>query len=319
MSVGPVNGNTRVVVVGGANVDIVGRPARSLLSRDSNPATITTSLGGVGRNIAENLVRLGVDVSLVTAFGSDCMGEQLARGCREMGIDIGPSFFAEDLPGSRYLAILDVDGDMTVAVNDMRILDLITPEELESRRVFFEAADLVVVDANLLPESLEWLAAHVTTPMLMDPVSAAKIPRAMPVLDSLELLKCNLLEAATALECDPAEVADGAWAARRLHKMGVHRAVVTAGVAGAFWADDSGEGSVPSFGAPVVNATGAGDAFTAGVAYALLAHADTAQAVRFASAVAAVTLGAQETVSPNMSRAAVDAVMSGSAKEGDLV
>lgn len=309
MSLSRLTGRERIVVVGGANVDIIGRPEVELLLRDSNPSTITTSPGGVGRNIAENLVRLGVQVSLATAFGSDCMGETLARQCREMGIDLGPSLFAEDVPGSRYVAILDREGDMTVAVNDMRVLELLTPAELEQRRVFFEAADLVVVDANLAPDSLEWLAAHVRVPLLFDPVSAAKVSRAMPILHSLTVFKCNLLEAATALECDPAEVADAAWAARRLHKSGAKRAIVTAGVAGAFWADETGEGHTPSFGAPVVNATGAGDAFSAGIAYALLGGAQTGDAVRFASAVAAHTLGAQETVNPNMSRRAVDAIL----------
>jgi len=309
MSLNSLTGRERIVVVGGANVDIIGRPEVTLLSRDSNPSTITTSPGGVGRNIAENLVRLGVQVSLVTAFGSDCMGEMLAHECSDMGIDLGPSLFAEELPGSRYVAILDREGDMTVAVNDMRVLELLTPAELEQRQVFFESADLVVVDANLAPDSLAWLAAHVSVPLLFDPVSAAKISRAMPILQSLAVFKCNLLEAATALECDPADVADAAWAARRLHKSGARCAIVTAGVAGAFWADETGEGHTPSFGAPVVNATGAGDAFTAGIAYALLGGARTGDAVRFASAVAALTLGAQETVNPSLSRAAVDAML----------
>ena len=309
MSLKALTGRERIVVVGGANVDIIGRPEVTLLSRDSNPSTITTSPGGVGRNIAENLVRLGVQVSLVTAFGSDCMGESLARQCRDYGIDLGPSLFAQDMPGSRYVAILDREGDMTLAVNDMRVLELITPAQLEQRRVLFEAADLVVVDANLAPDSLAWLSARVSAPLLFDPVSAAKVVRAMPILQSLAVFKCNLLEAATALECDPADVADAAWAARRLRNAGARCAIVTAGVAGAFWADETGEGHTPSFGAPVVNATGAGDAFTAGIAYALLGGAQTGDAVRFASAVAAFTLGAQETVSPHLSRAAVDAIL----------
>jgi len=313
MSLAPLTGRERVVVAGGANVDIIGRPAAALLSRDSNPATITTSPGGVGRNIAENLARLGVPVSLVTAFGSDCMGETLARQCHEMGIDVGPALLAEDFPGSRYVAILDRDGDMTIAVNDMRVLELLTPAELEQRRVFFEAADLVVVDANLSPDSLAWLAAHVSAPLLVDPVSAAKIPRIMPIIESVAVLKCNVLEAAAALECDAAEVADAAWAARRLHMSGARCAIVTAGIAGAFWADETGEGHAPSYGAPVVNATGAGDAFSAGVAYALLAGAPTDKAVRFASAVAAVTLGAQETVSPALDRKSVESMMEGDA------
>ncbi len=58
-----------VTVAGGVNVDIGGRPAKTLVSRDSNPGTVQTSLGGVGRNIAHNMSLLGLDVRLVTAFG----------------------------------------------------------------------------------------------------------------------------------------------------------------------------------------------------------------------------------------------------------
>jgi pseudouridine kinase len=60
-----------VVVVGGMNADVVDRSFEPLLARDSNPGRTSVSSGGVGRNIAENLVHLGVDVELITALGGD--------------------------------------------------------------------------------------------------------------------------------------------------------------------------------------------------------------------------------------------------------
>ena len=60
-----------VAVAGAVNVDIGGRSAGPLVGRDSNPGTVTVSMGGVGRNIAHNLRMLGVKVSLLTALGED--------------------------------------------------------------------------------------------------------------------------------------------------------------------------------------------------------------------------------------------------------
>ncbi|MEI8181049.1 PfkB family carbohydrate kinase, partial [Aestuariivirga sp.] len=64
----------RVIVIGGANVDIKGRSRGSFVAGTSNPGEVTVSAGGVGRNIAENLARLGISVSLVTALGQDANG-----------------------------------------------------------------------------------------------------------------------------------------------------------------------------------------------------------------------------------------------------
>lgn len=299
----------RVVVVGGANTDIVGRSYAALVARDSNPGHVTSSAGGVGRNIAENLARLGTEVSLLTVFGDDETGRWLAQHSSRCGVDVGPSLVADKTPGSRYLAILDDTGDLALAIADMRALELLTPAELEARRDVFGGAALVVIDANLPEDSLAWLATNVTSPLLYDPVSSAKVRRGLHILASLAVLKCNVLEAGTLLEADAAAAADPAWAARMLLHAGVSCAIVTAGVAGAFWADTTGEGHVPSFGATVVNATGAGDAFSAGVAYAFAHGKTTAAAVEFASAVAAIALGSEATVSPELTQSAVDALL----------
>ena len=69
----------RVIVIGGANVDIKGRASGTFVATTSNPGEVTVSVGGVGRNIAENLARLGIEVSLLTVLGNDS-NSQLALG-----------------------------------------------------------------------------------------------------------------------------------------------------------------------------------------------------------------------------------------------
>ena len=77
-----------VAVIGGTNIDIHGKTNKSLRRNDSNPGTVHTSAGGVARNIAENLVRLGVDCRLISAVGKDHHGQMLIQLCRDAGIDM---------------------------------------------------------------------------------------------------------------------------------------------------------------------------------------------------------------------------------------
>lgn len=297
----PAASAPRITVVGGANTDIVGIPASRFVPRDSNPGHVRLSAGGVGRNIAENLARLGAWVRLVTAFGSGADAEALAGGCTALGIDVGSSTRSSDIPGSRYLAVLDSAGDLAAAVNDMRALEGLTPEDLDP--VAFADADIVVLDTNL-PASTIARACELAgdAPLVLDPVSTLKAPRALPVLGRLAVLKANLREAE---ELSGAAGAQGA--AARLLEVGVERVFVTMGKRGVWCASASESFLLDAPRAVSRNATGAGDAFTAGVAWGLAAGMDLRACAEWGSALAAIALESEETVSPDVADALVQA------------
>ncbi len=300
----------RVVVVGGANTDIVGRPFARLLAHDSNPGYVKISSGGVGRNVAENLAALGLVVELVTALGGDHNAVELSVRCERAGIGLAHALVSADLPGSLYIAILDDGGDMEVALNDMRALERLTPVVLEERKDAFDGADLVVADANLSADSLEWLAHNVGAPLVLDPVSAAKAPRASGVLDRLAALKCNALEAAALLGTgEPRDADELGEAARGLLDLGVERVFLTAGHAGTFYCDAGGCGHVAPPRVGIANATGAGDAFTAGVAAALLEGLGVRECAAFGTVMAGFALASEHTVSDRVSRTAAREAM----------
>lgn len=302
-----VSPDARVVVVGGANTDVVGASFKELRARDSNPGRIRTSAGGVGRNVAENLARLGVKVDLVTAFGDDEAGRALRSSCRVRGIGVAASIVATDLPTAHYLAVLDENHDMAVAVNDMRVLDRLTAEALADpdRLMLLLAADLVVADANLSAEALELLAGIVRAPILLEPVSAAKAPRAARVLSRLASVTPNVLEAVALLGHEVVGPGGALEAARELVEIGVRAAFVTCGADGTAWADANGSGTLAAPPVEVANASGAGDAFCAGVAYALLAGAGARDAARIGTALAAFALTDEDTVSRSVTHAAM--------------
>ena len=109
--------------IGGANMDIHGKADHRIIMRDSNPGTLHASLGGVCRNICENLVRLGSDVKLVTVVGDDENGKGILRGCEP---EVPKSLMPKDLPNSVThtvtYSLLDKNGHM----NNTRYLDWVS-------------------------------------------------------------------------------------------------------------------------------------------------------------------------------------------------
>ncbi len=289
----------RVLVIGGANTDVVGIPDGRFALRDSNPGHVRVSMGGVGRNIAENLARLGAAVRLVTAFGDDTDGAALREGCERAGIDISMSVVAEGVPASRYLAVLDGAGDLAAAVSDMRALEQLTPDRLTP--AMFAGVDAVVLDTNMPPTTLARAAEYAgDAPVVLDPVSTAKALAARTVLARLAVLKANVREAE---EISGAAGAEGA--AERLLQAGVARVIITMGSGGVLCASRAERFRVAAPRASVVNATGAGDAFAAGVTYGLASGLRFRDIIAWGSALAAFALESEFTVSDRVSLDAV--------------
>jgi len=290
----------RVVVIGGANTDVIGLSDGPLIERDSNPGRVRLSSGGVARNIAENLARLGVTTHLVTVFGGDHNARELMEECRSLGIGIDGSLVAADLPGPVYLAIHDERGDMALGLNDMRALECLTSDALSSApcRALLDSADLVIADGNVPAESLGWLADNVDAPLMIDPVSVAKAPRVAPLVPRLAAVTPNALEAGVLLGREVRNRDQARVAARDLVAAGVGAAFVTCGSFGVAFAQGESAGLVP---APAVervsSATGAGDAFSAGIALSLLAEIPAREAVGVGSVLADLALRSERTVS----------------------
>ena len=295
----------RCAVVGAANIDIGGFPAGMVVMGDSNPGCVRLSAGGVGRNIACNLASLGVETHLLTALGGDPFAEVIRMDCARAGVGLSRALTFQDASSSSYLFIADEAGDMRLAVNDMAVCARLTPEVLAGSLEWLNGMDAVILDANLPPETLRFLAEHLRVRLFADAVSAAKAPRLIPILPRLWAVKPNALEASvlTGLPVNDADCAKAA--ARRLTAQGAKRAFITLGERGACAAQGNEALFIP--GAPIrmVNATGAGDAFTAALAWASLRGLDLRESAVAGLAAAAIAVESAETVNPEMTEAAV--------------
>ncbi len=301
-----------VTVIGGANIDIHGRSNRKLRHQDSNPGTVHTSAGGVARNVAENLARLGVDTRLISAIGTDPHGQMLMRLSRDAGINMRYVHEIASAPTSTYLSVLDDTGDMLVGINDMSIIDRLTVELLKPQQAMLSESTLIIIDANLPDDTLAWLTRTVaTTTIFADTVSTSKAPRLKPILSSIHTLKTGTIEVEALTGMEAQSETQLRKLAGWLHEQGVKRVYVTRGGRSVFYSTGNAQGfkDLPGTKREVHNAGGAGDAFLAGLAYAWLQSWPLDESLRFALATADVTLSHPDTSSPALSMSAVNRVM----------
>ncbi len=101
---------TRVLAIGAAGVDMVGHVGGPLEAHTSNPARIRLACGGVARNVAENLARLGQPTTLISAIGNDFFGVHLRQQLEEAGVETSGLLVLEDRPSGAYLAVVDPGG-----------------------------------------------------------------------------------------------------------------------------------------------------------------------------------------------------------------
>jgi len=297
-----------VAVVGGANVDIHGRASNMLLAGDSNPGEVTIAAGGVARNIAENLVRLGIDCRLVSAIGSDLHGRMLKRYCDDAGIDTRNLHEIAAAVTSSYIAVFDAHGELQVAVNDMSVLEHLTPGRLEPQKAMLEQASVLVIDCNLPAQTLAWLTSAVKPgPVFADTVSTAKAPRLKPHLHAIHTLKASAMEVEALLDRKLRTQTELRSAATQLHAEGVQRVFITRGENGVFFScGDEQDWFRPAAGKRDISSTGgAGDAFVAALAYAWLQDWDLQHSLRFALSASELTLSTRASNNPAMSVASV--------------
>jgi pseudouridine kinase len=297
------------VVIGGVNVDIGGRSFAPLIAADSNPGTVSLSLGGVGRNIAHNLSLMGVDVRLLAAYGDDLHGQQVASSCAALGIDLSHALKVPGGTTSTYLYLTDEKGEMALAVSDMSICDKITPDYLADNLTLLQNAQVVVADTNIPAESLLWLAENCTAPLFIDPVSTVKAEKIRPILDKIHTLKPNRLEAELLSGVKISTLEDVKTAAKKLMEMGIHRMFISLGGDGVLAAMEGKFIQLPNIPGNMVNTTGCGDAFMAALVWAYLEGTDLETTARAGLAAGSIAMESNETINPEMSGDALKARM----------
>lgn len=289
----PADLDGRIVVIGAAGFDLVGRPHRELRMGTSNPGTLRFSLGGVARNVAENLAQLGAETVLITALGDDQQGRMIREQAGRVGMTIDPVLAGPGTKTGAYLAVLDESGGLQLGLDDMAAIHQLSPRAIRDRQHHLEGALAVVVDANLPPETLQTvleLCQRARIPVAADPTSLGLADRLRPHLPGMWIVSPNQAEAEVLTGVQIRGDSEAIEAGRKLVAAGVKTVLITRAEFGVSYATSDVTGQVPAVQTEITDPTGAGDALLATVVFSLLNGIPIDESVRLGVTAASLTL-----------------------------
>jgi ribokinase len=263
--------------------------------------------GGKGSNQAVAAARLNADVRLITKLGRDAFGEMACKFYREQGMSL--DHVLEDAEESSGIATIVVDHDTSenAIIVVAGACGKLTVAEVEAARNEIASADIFLTQLELpIPPTIRGIeiAHEAGVPVILNPAPA--IPFPIEVLTKVDYLTPNETEA-LGLIGEDVDLQDFDKLADRLLQTGAKNVVLTLGEKGAFVKNKSAREFVPAFSVgPVVETTGAGDAFAGGFAVALAEGKSIVEATRYGCAVAGISVTRRGTAPSMPHREEVD-------------
>ena len=289
---------SKIYIIGGCIIDIQGAVQDALRLHDSNPGEIAYSYGGVARNVAENLARFQEDVYLVSVLGTDVFGDNMFRYCVESGIRMDYVLRSNSYATSSYMAILDEEREMYVAVVDTSILSLLTKEYIDGVMMEITAEDILIIDTNLDETLIQHIVENSNCPLYLDPISTKKAEKIKDCLGDFYFLKPNKFEA---------EILSGIpiKEERRILEFfiaqGVNEVAISMGEEGVIATNGDEYLHIKHQQITPVSPTGAGDSFMAAYLWAKRRGNGFQESLEIACAVAICTLLDVKTVTQSLS------------------
>ncbi|SFO48089.1 Sugar or nucleoside kinase, ribokinase family [Geodermatophilus obscurus] len=269
-----------MVVVGDLATDVVAVLSGEPAPGSDRPATIRSRGGGAGANVAVHLTALGVPVVLAGCVGDDASGAALVAELTAAGVGLA----VRTVPGAAsgtIVSLVEPGGQRSMLADrganfDLRADDVPSP----GPEGHLHLSGYTLLDARPRAAGLAALAAARSAgcTVSLDPASTGPlrgygVDRWLADTAGVDLLLPNADEARLLTGC--ADVADAARALARRHAA----VAVTLGADGALWASGGELLHRPARPADVVDTTGAGDAFTAGLLSVWTAGGDPAAAL----------------------------------------
>ena len=293
-----------IVVVGAACLDVKGRLTGDIVAGTSNPGMVQISVGGCARNIAENLARLGLSTALLTVVCQDDFGRTIVHQTESAGVNTDHVLITCDQHSAAYIALLNPQGNLLVGLDDTEATIAITPDYINAHASLLNNARMVMIDANVPIESAKRLldiCSIAGVPVGLDPVAFAPAQRYRQHIGAFALVTPNAVEAQALTGMPISDVNQAIRAAKQLITQGVEIAIITMADQGLVYATSDLSGHIPAISMEIVDATGASDALTSTVLYALVNEISIDEAVRLGASAAALTLSSPETVRQDLS------------------
>ena len=293
-----------ILSIGGSNIDIQGFSKNRILLKESNPGKIKVCAGGVERNIVNNLSNIGLkEIKFVTSIGDDIFGDILLDNIKALGVDT--SYIVRKGASTSYIAILNNDKDMEIAMSDMDALDEnVNVSYLDTIKDVISNASFITIDAVMNRDIFEYLINNFPNKRLLsDAVSIRKAEHIKGLEKYIYALKINSNEASFLLDKEINTIDEGKEAVKEFLDKGVKEIYITFGALGICYGfiDDNNVYHLEAPKVNIVNASGAGDAFMAGIAYSIFHNYDLDYKVKFSAIMSMLALESEDTVNNNIS------------------
>lgn len=298
------------LVFGASVVDIFGFSTSDYIPFNSTPGAVKMSFGGVCRNIAENMARIGVHTKFISIIGNDETGRSMVEHSIQMGYDMTDSLVLEDCGTPTYLAILNEDGEMVSAIADMKSIKRMTTGFVDSKAEIIRGAEYTFLDADN-PEILEYILTTFKgqTKFILDPISAVKADSIKHLIKHFHTIKPNRHEAEVLAGFELKSDWDLKKAADYFRHLGVVNVFISLDEDGIFYYDGTEHGRIKAQNVQIKNVTGAGDAFVAGLGHGYLNDMPIIETAKFAMAMSIIAIQHEETINPNLDIEYVQRVM----------
>lgn len=293
-----------IVVIGATFVDVKGYPLAQYIPGGRNVGRVVQVHGGVGRNVVEDIANVELRPTFVSVVDDTGLSDDVVRNLIRHKVEIRYIARSEEGLGT-WLAVFNNEGDVIASISRRPDLSAVRKVLEERGDEIFSGADSIVVEFDIeepiLKKVLDLAQKHgkeVYT--VISNMSIAMKRR--DLLQRTAVLVCNEQEAGMLFSedytgTDPEDLKE--IMVRRARLSGIPRIVVTLGERGAVYADKNGESGVcPALRVDVVDTTGAGDAFFAGVAIGLTYGKTVGEACVIGTRLAASVISSRENVCP---------------------
>ncbi len=281
-----------VAVVGSVNVDFVLRCRR--LPRPGETVQglgLSRTLGGKGANQAVAAARSGAKVRFIGAVGNDSFGIEAARALAADRVDVSHLFTSDGPTGSALILVDEQSGQNSIGVHAGANASLAI-RHVESAAELIASAAILVCQLETplaaVRRAME-IARRARVPVLLNPAPMSA-PLAPELLQLVDILVPNALEAAALVKPGSFDERDMAAVARQLREVGVSAVVMTCGAEGVVYDTASEAGWSRAFEVQAVDTTGAGDTFIGAFVAARCRGEPMAAAIRWAQAAAAISV-----------------------------
>lgn len=200
--------NELIICVGGANIDSKMILENNVKLYTSNPVSEEVSVGGIARNIAENLGRLGRKVSLMSIIGNDENGRFLFSQSTPFMIMNHTQIIVNERTG-RYTAVIQKDGELIVGLADMSICKRMDANWIDFNRSHLLSAKFVVADTNIMQSAFEQLitiSKETGMRLIICGVTAAKMSRIPSNIQGVYLVIANVSESQAYLKTNETDL-----------------------------------------------------------------------------------------------------------------